>query len=163
MKLKLPRIIVSVLVILRCYPSLVCGQGEMSWDDDFAPISLQDIQTRDQVRQGQSTVTLSTTGDAEISADNTTTARLSGPGSDTLYTEYGLTFDGKGISQTGGSDVDFTSYESFLSTPAYVTHVTGDNEVDVRLRVRASNYAGDLANAGTYTATQTLTAHWVGP
>ncbi|UCC22440.1 MAG: hypothetical protein JSW23_11795 [Planctomycetota bacterium] len=163
MKLKPSHIIVSFFVILCCLLSFVYGQGQMSWDDDFSPISLSNIQTKNQVRQGQSTTTLSTTGDAEITADNSTSARLNGPGGDSLNTEYGLAFDGSGTSETGGSSVAFTSYDLFLSTPAYVTYVTGDNNVDVTLRVRASNYAGDVANAGTYTATQTLTVSWVGP
>lgn len=135
----------------------------MYWDADFDPISLLSIQTRDQVRQGQSITTLTTTGDAEITADNSTTARLNGPGGDSLYTEYGLNFDGSGTGKTGGENVDFISYDSFLSTPAYITHVTGDNDVEVTLRVRASNYAGEVANAGAYSATQTLTVSWVGP
>jgi hypothetical protein len=54
-------------------------------------------------------------------------------------------------------------YDSFLITPAYVTHIPDDNDVKVTLSVIVSNYAGELANAGTYTATQTLTVHWVGP
>jgi hypothetical protein len=72
-------------------------------------------------------------------------------------------FDGDGVSKTGGPTVDFTSYDSFLSSPVSVTYVPDDNDVVVTLHARASNYSNQLANAGTYTATQTLTAHWVGP
>jgi hypothetical protein len=88
---------------------------------------------------------------------------LSGPGGDTLVTEYKLTFDGDGSSATGASTVDYTSYESFLNPAVSVTHVGGDDAVIVTLYVRAGNYLGDLANSGSYSATQTLTASWVGP
>ena len=81
----------------------------------------------------------------------------------TLVTEYRLTFDGDGSSATGGSTVDWTSYDSFLSPAAGITYIADDNDVEVTLYVRASNQANQLADAGTYTATQTLTAHWVGP
>jgi hypothetical protein len=137
--------------------------GLMYWSGNFSTIALGNIGNRTQVCQGSSQVTLYTSGNAEISADNTATARLTKAGGANLYTEYKLEFDGDGVSQTGGSTVDFTSYDSFLSSPASVTHITGDNAVQVTLYVRASNYANDVADAGTYTATQTLTVHWVGP
>lgn len=162
MKLKLPRIIVCVLVILHCSPLLVHGQLEsMSWQDDFSDIALANITTQNQVPEGSATVILNTNGNAEISADNTTTAQLSSA-TDTLFTEYKLTFDGDGINDTGGPTVAYTSYDSFLSSPVQITRVEPDDDVDVTLYVRASNYAGDVADSGTYTATQTLTAHWRG-
>jgi hypothetical protein len=142
---------------------LLLGQDFMYWEDDFEPIILDDLTARDGVSEGEAQIKLFTSGDAEISADNTDAARLTEPGGDSLYTEYKLKFDGNGTSKTGGSSVSFTSYDSFLSTPAYVTHVPDDNDVKVTLSVKASNYDGQLANAGTYTATQTLTVHWVGP
>lgn len=142
--------------------ALLMGADYMYWDSNFSPITLQNIQTRYQVREDSSSTTLFTTGDMEISADNTAAAQLS-YGSDTLVTEYKLTFDGDGSSATGGPMVDFTSYDSFLSSVVSVTYVPDDNDVEVTLFVRASNYIGQLANAGTYTATQTLTAVWVGP
>ena len=137
--------------------------GLMYWSGNFSPIALANIGNRDQICQGSSQVTLYTSGNAEISADNTDTARLTKAGGANLYTEYKLQFDGDGVSQTGGSTVDFTSYDLFLSSPSTVTHISGDNAVQVTLHVRASNYANDVADAGTYTATQTLTVHWVGP
>nr|MDO8079126.1 hypothetical protein [Candidatus Freyarchaeota archaeon] len=136
---------------------------EVMYWDNFSTIALGNIGSRTQVSEGSSQITLYTTGNAEISADNTATARLTKAGGANLYTEYKLQFDGDGVSQTGGSTVDFTSYDSFLSSPAAVTHITGDDAVQVTLYVRASNYANEVADAGTYNATQTLTVHWVGP
>jgi hypothetical protein len=161
MKLKLTRIIIFIIVTLVC-SGLLIGQDYMYWAGDFSTIVLSNIQTRNQAPESSSSTTLYTSGNAEISADNTTTAQLSSA-TDTLVTEYKLTFDGDGSSATGGADTTYAAYDNFLSTPATVTYVTDDNDVDVTLHVRASNYAGDLANAGTYTATQTLTVHWVGP
>lgn len=161
MKLTVTHIIVSVCLTLIC-SALLMGADFMYWESDFDPIALPNITTQDATPEGNAQVTLFISGNTEISADNTATAQLSS-GTDTLPTEYKLNFDGDGIANTGGSTVPFTSYDSFLSTPAYVTHVTDDNDVNVTLSVKASNYAGEVANAGAYSATQTLTAHWVGP
>lgn len=161
MKLALTHIIVVILILI-CFP-LLMGADFMYWSGNFSPITLQNIGNRDQVRQGNSQITLFTSGDAEISADNSDAARLTKSGGDSLYTEYKLEFDGNGTSETGGSAVDFTSYDSFLSSPATVTHIPDDNDVQVTLYVRASNYTGQLADAGDYSATQTLTVHWAGP
>ena len=139
------------------------GGTFMYWSGDFNDITVTEhITTQNSVVSGSSTTTLYTSDDAEISADNSATAQLS-LGSCTLVTEYRLTFDGDGSSATGSSTVDWTSYDSFLSPAAGITHISDDNDVEVTLYVRASNQANQLADAGTYTATQTLTAHWVGP
>jgi hypothetical protein len=161
MKLRVPHIIVVILILL-CLP-LFMGADFMYWSGNFSPIALGNIGNRDQVCQGSSQVTLFTSGDAEISADNTDAARLAEPGGDSLYTEYKLEFDGDGVSKTGGSTVDFTGYDLFLSSPATVTHIPDDNDVQVTLYVRASNYTGQMADAGNYSATQTLTVYWIGP
>jgi len=161
MKPALNRIIV-VMLILLCFP-LLMGADFMYWRDNFSPITLQNIGSRGQVCEGSSQVTLFTNGDAEISADNSTAAQLSFAG-DTLVTEYKLTFDGNGSDATGGTGTNYETYDRFLlTTPAHVTHRPGDDEVEVILHVKASNYANGLANAGTYKAKQTLTVHWVGP
>lgn len=139
------------------------GADFMYWSGNFSPITLETIGNRDQVRQGNSQITLFTSGDAEISADNSDAARLTEPDGDSLHTEYKLDFDGDGVSKTGGSMVDFTSYDSFLSSPAIVMHIPDDNDVQVTLYVRASNYTDQLADAGDYSATQTLTVYWSGP
>jgi hypothetical protein len=161
MKLTVTHIIASVCLTLIC-SALLMGADFMYWESDFDPIVLPDITTRDAESEDEAEVTLLVSSNAEISADNTATAQLSS-GTDTLSTEYKLMFDGDGIANTGGSTVPFTSYDSFLSTAAYITHVPDDNDVKVKLSVRAKNYNDQLADAGTYTATQTLTAHWVGP
>jgi len=162
MKLTVTHIVVSVCLALIC-SALLLGADFMYWDSNFDPIMLANITMQDGESEGESEVWLFTTGNAEISADNTDAARLTEPGGDSLYTEYKLKFDGDGTDKTGGPKVNFTTYDSFLSPPASVTHVADDKDVKVTLSVKASNYSGQLANAGTYTATQTLTVHWVGP
>ena len=128
---------------------------------NFGPIALENIGNRNQVREGYSSLNLTLNGNATISADNSAAAQLTHTTSgDTLVTEYKLTFDGDGDPNTGGETVDWTPYNDFLTTPSDVTYFTGDEDVEVTLHVRASNAAGTLADAGTYTATQTLTASW---
>ncbi len=134
----------------------------MEWESNFSAIDLGTITAQADVVSGSSTVTLFTNGDVTITANNSDTAELAEPGGVTLYTEYGLKYDGDGDSATGGADVAYTVYSSFLSGGSAVTHVAGDGAVDVTLQVRASNVAGTLGDAGTYTATQTLTASWAG-
>ena len=134
----------------------------MNWESNFSSINLGTITVRAEILEGSSTVRLLMTGDVEISADNGATARLSEPGGDILVTEYKLTFDGNGSSATGASTIDYTSYESFLNPAVLITHVVSDDDVNVTLYVRARNQAGDLANSGSYSATQTLTVTWSG-
>lgn len=164
MKSMVSHIIVVVIVTLIC-SMLLLGQDFMYWESDFAPIVLPNLTTQDQSESGSSNVTLFTSGDVEISADNSTNARLNGPSGDYLITRYKLNFDGDGVTKTGASNTELTDYDQFLVPPIQITHVADDNDVVVTLRARARprNAAGDLADAGTYTATQTLTVHWVGP
>jgi hypothetical protein len=161
MKLRVTHIIFVAILTFVC-SELLMSQGVMYWESNFDPITLPNITMQTGESEGEAEVTLFTSGDAEISADNTTTAQLSSA-TDTLLTEYKLKFDGDGTTKTGGATVGFSSYDSFLSTPAYVTYVTDDNDVKVTLSVNAKNYNDQVANAGTYTATQTLIVHWVGP
>jgi hypothetical protein len=138
----------------------------MYWSGDFSPstIELANIANRTDAPEGSSQITLSTSGNAEISADNTTAAQLTYVTSgDKLVTEYKLTFDGDGDPNTGGETVNWTLHNNFLTTPSAVTHFPGDDAVQVTLSVRASNYTGQLADAGDYSATQTLTVSWVVP
>ena len=137
------------------------GSFIMYWSGNFSQIALGNIGNRDQVSQGSSSAVLCLNGNAEITANNTAAAQLKSASNDTLVTEYKLTFDGDGDPNTGGATVDWTPYNDFLTTPSAVTYFTGDGEVEVTLHVRASNATGKLADAGTYTATQTLTASWV--
>jgi hypothetical protein len=155
------------LVFLACWlivcASRLSAEDAMSWVSNFGPISLGPLTTQAEVKTASSTATLVTTGDCEISADQSSVAQLSGPGGDTLITEYKLECDGDGGTHTGGAMVDFTAYDTFLASPAMIRHVPSDDEVVVTLWVRAKNYPNYLANAGDYTATQTLTVHWTGP
>lgn len=155
------------LVVLAAATSLsswsAVAQEVMQWSGNFPSISLAPITSQAAVSVGSSTVSLLLTGDAEISADNSDAARLTGPDGDALVTEYALAFDGDGHGSTGGPAVDYTPYDSFLAAGVPVTHVVGDDIVDVTLSVRAQNPAGDVANAGAYSARATLTVTWVGP
>lgn len=160
-KLTLVHILV-VLILISVWTELLVAESFMYWDSNFGPIALPGIASKNQISEGSSSANLSINGDVEISADNSTAARLSSA-SDTLVTEYKLTFDGDGSSTTGGTGTNYETYDSFLTNAAPVTHLTGDDDVEVTLHVKASNYANGLADAGTYTATQTLIVHWVGP
>lgn len=135
----------------------------MLWSDKFSPITLSNIITREGIVEGDSTTTLQLTGDVALSADNTNNARLLEAGGDFLITEYKMTFDGNGVSDSGASNIDYTSYDSFLNPSITITHIGGDDYVDVTLYVRASNQIGNLANAASYSAAQTITVSWVGP
>jgi hypothetical protein len=150
-----------VLAAFACPPA---SEGQtMSWLGNFGSIGLPDLDTRTGTSTGSANEFINLNGDIEISADNSAAAQLSGPGGEVLVTEYSLSFNGDGSSATGGPPVDYTPHDSFLVPPAQVTHVPGDNFVRVTLGVRASHPSGDVADAGDYTATQTLTASWVGP
>jgi len=160
MKLKLSSILIA-LILISLWTELLIGSF-MDWDSNFGPIALPNIASREQISEGSSSANLSIDGDVEISADNSAAAQLSSA-SDTLVTEYKLTFDGTGSGTTGGAGTNYETYDTFLTTAAPVTHAIGDDDVEVTLYVKASNYVNDLADAGTYTAAQTLTVHWVGP
>lgn len=160
MKLKLSSILIA-LILISLWTELLIGSF-MDWDSNFGPIALPNIASREQISEGSSSANLSIDGDVEISADNSAAAQLSSAG-DTLVTEYKLTFDGTGSGTTGGAGTNYETYDTFLTTAAPVTHAIGDDDVEVTLYVKASNYVNDLADAGTYTAAQTLTVHWVGP
>lgn len=160
MKLKLSSILIA-LILISLWTELLTGSF-MDWDSNFGPIALPNIASREQISEGSSSANLSIDGDVEISADNSAAAQLSSAG-DTLVTEYKLTFDGTGSGTTGGAGTNYETYDTFLTTAAPVTHAIGDDDVEVTLHVKASNYVNDLADAGTYMAAQTLTVHWVGP
>lgn len=134
----------------------------MEWSAaSFSTIAIADITHQNSAPFASQSLVLYTNGNVDISANNTTTAQLSlASPADTLVTEYKLEYDKNGSNGTGGSTVDWTDYSTFLSTPSTVTHVNGDGAVNVTLSARASNDSGNVANAGDYTATQTLTAAW---
>ena len=153
-----PAILVVILLLVGA-PAL---QAEvMEWGGNFTDINLGNITAQDSVVESSGTCTLYTDGNVDISADNTTTAELSEAGGDTLVTNYKLTDDGNGTTSTGGTDqTEYTEYNSFLSATYVVTHVAGDGAVIMTLHCKASNDSGNVANAGSYSATQTLTASW---
>lgn len=131
----------------------------MEWVGNFANINLTAISSAADTPSASQTQTLYTNCNLDISADNTTTAQLTA-GSSTLTTEYQLAYDGDGSSTTGGTDVGWTDYSTFLSTPSTMTHIDGDGTVDITLSARASITGSGAGDAGVHTATQTLTAAW---
>jgi hypothetical protein len=138
------------------------AEDAMYWEGSFGQISLGNLSTQADVKTASASVVLFTTGDCEISGNRTIAAKLSGPGGDSLITEYKLEFDGNGSGNTGAATVDFTAYDTFTSSPVIITHVFSDDEVSITLSVRASNYPNNVANAGSYSASQTLTVSWAG-
>jgi len=154
---------VALAILATLAGPLVLAQEFMQWSGSFGPIALPPIATQAGISTGSSTATLQLSGDAEISADNSAAALLSGPDGDTLITEYKLAFDGDGQHATGGPSADYTPYDSFLVPPVRITHAPGDDEVAVTLYVQARNPAGKAANAGGYSARATLTVTWIGP
>jgi hypothetical protein len=135
--------------------------GLMEWAGNFPALTLANITAQGTVVTTSGTATLYTNGDVHITADTSTAAQLTRvTGTDVLVTEYRLEYDGDGDPATGGATVDYLEYDAFLVTPSVVTHAAGDGAVVVTLRVRASNEAGEVADAGNYAATQTLTASW---
>ena len=140
---------------------ITCTVGQiMEWASNFDQIDLGTISTRNATPEGSESVYLYTNGNVDIIADNTGTAQLSGGSGDTLVTEYKLEYDSDGSTNTGGSTVDYSTHDSFLDSASTVTHVAGDGAVQVTLGVKAMNETENVADAGAYSATQTLTASW---
>ena len=161
MKLKL-RHIPAFFVVTFVLSELVVGESIMKWYSSFEAINLPAITGKNQTSEGSSTAILSLNDNAEITADISEAAQLS-CGADNLVTEYKLVFDGDGSDATGGAGTNYETYDTFLTTAAQINYVLYDDEVEVTLHVRAGSYSSDIPDAGTYTATQTLTVHWLGP
>jgi len=134
----------------------------MEWSGNFPTgIAMANITAQSTVVDGNDTTTLYTNGNVDITTAGTAVLTNTDPNSaDVLVTEYKLTYDGDGASATGGSTVDWTAYDSFLTSASVITHISEDGAVDVTLWARASNPAGEVVDAGSYSATQTLTAAW---
>lgn len=154
--------VTNILAVILALSGSALLLGDASWEGDFDPITLPDITTQDAIVDGDSTRYFDLTEDVEMSADNSTTAQLYGPDNDRLTTRYQLTFDGDGVTASGASNTTWTGYSEFLNPPITITHVPGDDSVRVRLHARAQNRDYEVANAGLYTATQTLTVTWTG-
>jgi hypothetical protein len=134
----------------------------MNWTGNFTAIDLGHLSTRGAVLSGSSSSVILTNGDCEIGADNSSAACLSFNGNQ-LDTQYKLVFDGDGGSATGGSQVDYTPYDTFLTSRAEIRHILTDDNVTVTLWVKVTSPAHNVPDAGTYNATQTLTVYWTGP
>jgi len=135
----------------------------IEWDvvvnaGNFETIELANITNQGDAPEASKSLVLYTNCNLNITADHTAAAQLTKT-TDTLVTEYKLAYDKNGTNGTGGTDVAvWTDYTTFLGAGSAVTHVTLDGAVNVTLSARASNDAGNVADAGAYTATQTLTA-----
>jgi hypothetical protein len=153
----------------------ICSAIHPDWSD-FGPITLTAIDAQNQVRQGSATVTLyvETVSLLQFSADNTPASQLTLASSgDTLITEYDVTTDGDGVSDTGataaaiaasgtGTGINrvWTAYNNFLAVPLEITRASGDEYVDVTLYIRVYNRDNNVSDRGDYTATQTFTLTW---
>lgn len=125
---------------------------------NFATITIANITNQGDKPEASQSLVLYTNCNLTITADHTAAAQLTKT-TDTLVTEYKLVYDHTATApDTGGATVDWTDYATFIPVGSAVTHNTLDGAVSVELSARASNAAGTLADAGAYTATQTLTA-----
>lgn len=143
---------------LLAIPIFVCAA-----DYQFAPIDLDAmdgaITSQTDVRQGSSnTIIISISGDAQITADNAETAQLHSE-TDTLVTEYKLRYVYHNVDQT----TEYTGHDTFLLSPVNIRFIPGHSDISITLYVKASNNPDEVADSGTYTATQTLTVTWDGP
>ena len=168
MRLKNSYIVITLLALVFS-PAIICAVNGYQWSShgfDPNPISLKKISHQADVSEGSAIITLdvNTTEGATITADHGPNAQLhSTRTNDTLVTEYKLSFDRNGSNGTGGSNTEYESYDTFLTTPAVIIYYGSDNDVVVTLWVRASNTGGKLADSGSYSARQTLTVSWIDP
>jgi hypothetical protein len=161
--------IVLMTAAIILLPEIICALNEFEYQPaNFNQITLANISSQSEVREGSFSITIlinDTDDNAVITADNSETARLTN-GTDTLVTEYKLTLDGDGTAHTnksgGTSMTEYAAYDSFLTGGLNIQRIAGDNDIVVTLSVRASNRPGNACDAGTYTATQTLTVAWDG-
>jgi len=151
------------------------GTNSQGTAEPMPDITLADITDQASAPEGTSTLTLYTNSNIIITADNTDAAELThqrdvSGHEDTLVTMYKISTDEAGVTATGAtlSDVaacsasTWTVYSSFLTpTGLAITHYNTDGAVDVTLSVQATNDSGNVADTGSYLATQTLTATWV--
>jgi hypothetical protein len=158
------RYAVVCILLFLVFCGVLCGADYMYWSGNFPAINVAgNITKRSDAVSGSSMTTIYLNVNAQITANNGAASQLT-CGTSNLLTEYKLSFDGNGSGSTGGAaSGDWSPYNTFLSTPAAITFVPDDNDVKVTLEVRASIIPGQLADAGNYTATQTLTVSWTGP
>jgi hypothetical protein len=146
-----------------CTINVTVGQI-IEWEGAaFTDIDLATITAQGDTPSGSSEYTLWINCNVSLTADNDADAELDntgGGGSDTLVTEYYVDYDGDGTTATGGTDTTYATYDNFISGGSAITHFDGDGGVAVTLYARASNEADNMADAGDYTCTQTLTASW---
>ncbi|MFC1677930.1 hypothetical protein ACFL3G_12830 [Planctomycetota bacterium] len=141
----------------------------MEWAGNFTAISLTAINAYSDTPEDNEAQTIYTNCNFNLDADQTAAAQLEvAATSDTLITNYKLTEDGDGVATTGATDADCTTsgtggyllYSAFLDTVLPITHVDNDGAVVITLYVQATNPSGEMADQGSYTAIQTLTAVW---
>ncbi|MCX5633236.1 MAG: hypothetical protein NTW93_06155 [Phycisphaerae bacterium] len=175
------RHIVSVVLALTFLSTVICdAEKAYKWQSNFPNIDL-DAQSEDapivehaDAPEGSATITLDIVDinvtEAVITADHTTNEPQLHCATDTLVTEYMLSFDGDGSSKSGptveavaasGSNT-YKTYDTFLSIPLVITYANNDNDIQVTLHVKASNNEDKVADSGNYEATQTLTVAWGG-
>jgi len=129
---------------------------------NFAAINLTTIDEKGETPEGSAVYTLWLNCNVALTADNAATAQLDNVddgGSDTLNTEYKVAYDDVG--GTTGADTAYEDYSTFINgAGSAITHVDGDGAVEITLWAKAFNNTDEVADAGVYQATQTLTAAW---
>lgn len=130
-------------------------------------IALAQINAQANNPTGSSTYTLWINCNVALNAENTVAAQLDNVGdggSDTLITEYKITYDADGSAATGGTDTSYEDYSTFIDgAGSAITHFDNDGAVEVTLWATAANDStghSEVSDAGDYEATQTLTASW---
>lgn len=138
--------------------------GQLEWAGNFTDIDIaEELTEQNDEIVGSGTATLWTNGNVTITTVGGAPAQLTADvGTDDLVTEYQMAYDGDGASATGGATVAYDDYTTFMvgGNASAVTHFAGDGAVVLTLSVRASHDNNNVANAGVYSAIQTIVATW---
>ncbi len=152
----------------------------VEWEGPNIPaIGIAAITSQAAVPDSNEVFTLWVNCNVNLTADNTeTVARLAHASTgDYLVTKYKISTDQAGTEGTGtgattgavdaSSSDEWTVHSDFLkaevTAPLAITHIDNDGAVEVTLYVQASNdMTGqkEVADAGNYACTQTITATW---
>ena len=145
-------------------------EGMIEWATNFDAIVLAAFTAQLDTPENSDSTILYTNQNVTLSSEQGTDAELNTgtANDDTLTTKYKIGTDGDASVSTGAdSDAvtasnsdNWVEYDSFLDTGLVITHYDEDGAVVVTLEVEASFAAGNVANKGTYTCTQTITATW---
>ena len=145
----------------------------MEWEGNFAGITLDSHAEGPMTSQahnpsGSQAITLWINGDVTLTANTTGTVAQLTDGTDFLVTKYTLTTDGDGDPASGADAADVATngsdtlevHSTFLTPGLLITHYSTDGSTEVTLGAEASHDSDNVADAGSYSCTQTITATW---